>query len=180
MGALADYLVEARLDASDFARMLGIAPEALARILSNDTAPDYALARRISDVTDGAVTIDELIDGAGDIIDLRRRVSADEDEIDQQALEKILAELLPELVGGASRKGDEYLPRLAADAVVGAYTALSSVTTCRNADRLVQALLPVFVEILAETAPDLALSQKAEPLAHEAAERYLLQSPQRR
>lgn len=177
MNALADYLADARLDAADFARMLGVAPETVSRMVSNGTAPDYALARRIADVTDGALTVADLIDGAEGVIDLRRRAVRPGEEIDQQALEAVLAEILPALVGGASRKGDEYLPRLAADAVAGAYTALSSVTTRRNADRLVQALLPVFAEILAESGPTPAPSQKAESLAREAAERYLRSAP---
>jgi hypothetical protein len=172
MQALLDYIEASGAGLDAFARRVAISPDALQHIIAG--APiDRRLAQRIVDATGGAVVINDLSPDDGCVIDLRVRAARADDEIDQEALTRVLAEVLPALVGGAKRKGDEHLPRLAADAVAGAYAALSTVTTRRNADRLVQALLPVFAEILEEMSVPPSRRCEAAPLAQEAAERYL-------
>jgi hypothetical protein len=172
MQGLKDYLRAAGLSAEDFAALIAIETDAFHLILAGRASPDRRTAQRIVDITDGAVSLQDL-GISGDVVDLGAHVAASDTDIDEAALTRVLSEILPALVGGAKRKGDEHLPRLAADAVASAYAALSTVTTRRNADRLVQALLPVFAEILEEmTAPPLRRAQ-AEPLAREAAARYL-------
>lgn len=180
MQILKDYLSASGLSVEGFARMIAVEAVDLRRILTGEAAPDRRVVQRIADMTDGAVTLEDLAPDASNIIDLNARAAASNSEIDQARLERVLAEILPALVGGAKRKGDEYLPRLAADAVAGAYAALATVTTRRNADRLVQALLPVFAEILEEmSAPPLRRAE-VEPLAREAAERYFQTAAPRR
>jgi DNA-binding transcriptional regulator YdaS (Cro superfamily) len=180
MQALKDYLAAAGLSADEFARAIAVEPEDFRRMLSGADAPAHRIAQRIADMTDGAVTTEDLTPGAAQVVDLNARAAASSPEIDQEALTRVLAEILPALVGGAQRKGDEHLPRIAADAVASAYAALSSITTRRNTDRLVQALLPVFAEILAETPAPPSRRAQAAPLAREAAERYLRTAPPRR
>jgi transcriptional regulator with XRE-family HTH domain len=180
MQALKDYLAASGVSVEALARMLALEAEELRRILNGETAPDRRVAQRIADLTDGAVAVEDLAPSVARVVDLNARAAASSPEIDQEALTRVLAEVLPALVGGAQRKGDEHLPRIAADAVASAYAALSSVTTRRNADRLVQALLPVFAEILAETPAPPSRRAEAAPLAREAAERYLRTAPPRR
>jgi plasmid maintenance system antidote protein VapI len=180
MQGLTDYLSAAGVSVDDFARIIAIETQTLQRILSGEANLDRRVAQRIVDVTDGAVTFDDLGVDASHVIDLNARAATSNADIDQEALTRVLAEILPALVGGAKRKGDEHLPRLAADAVASAYTALSSVTTRRNADRLVQALLPVFAEILEEMPASPSRRAGAERLAQEAAARYLRMVPLRR
>jgi hypothetical protein len=179
MQPLKDYLAASGHTAETFARMIAVGTDDLHRFLSGEGAPDRRVAQRIVDMTDGALTLDDLAAAPG-IIDFNARAAAASAEIDQGALEHVLADILPALVGGAKRKGDEQLPRLAADAVASAYAALSSVTTRRNADRLVQALLPVFSEILEEMSAHPSRRDEAGPLAREAAARYLQTAPPRR
>ncbi len=179
MQALRDYIEASAAGHDAFARRVAISAEDLQRIIEGALI-DRRLAQRIVDATGGAVTIDELMPEAGGVVDLQARVAASEDEIDQEALTQVLAAILPALVGGANRKGDEHLPRLAADAVAGAYAAMSTVTTRRNADRLVQALQPVFAEILEEMSAPPSRRSEVGPLAREAAERYLQTQARRR
>ncbi len=177
MQALAEYLADIGASVESFARTIAIDAGDLKEMLAGNAPVDYAVALRIVDMTDGAVALTDLIDDSGVVVDLRRRAAAGASEIDPEALERIFAEMLPSLIGGASRKGDELLPRLAADAVTRAYAALSTVTTRRNADRLVQALLPVVEEILAELASTPGRREAAGPFAQRAAERYLRMAP---
>jgi len=180
MRVLADYLEELGVSVDAFARTLAIDAGDLKNMLAGEAMVDYALARRIADVTGGSVSIPDLIGGADGVSDLRDRAVSGDNEIDADALEKILADMLPALVGGASRKGDEFLPRLAADAAARAYAALSSVTTLRNPDRLVQALQPVVEEILEELSVASSRRTLSGPLVREAAERYLRTAAPRR
>lgn len=180
MQALKDYLAASGASVDDLARMIAVSADQLRRMIEGEIAIDRRLGQRIADVTDGAVTVSDLIPGADRVVDLRARIAAADDEIDEAALTRVLAEILPALVGGAGRKGDEHLPRLAADAVASVYAALSTVTTRRNADRLVQALLPVFAEILEEMSVPPERRREAGPLAQEAAERYLRSAARRR
>lgn len=180
MQALKDYLAAIGVSVDEFARQIAVEASELRRLLAGEAAPDRRLARRIADMAGGAVTLEDLASGADCVIDLNARAAMSNDEVDQAALERVLAEILPALIGGAKRKGDEHLPRLAADAVANAYAALSSVTTRRNADRLVQALLPVFVEILADLPADPPRRNEAAALAREAAVRYFRTVPPRR
>lgn len=180
MQALKDYLSAAGVSVADFARTIAIAPDILEQYLSGRAAPDRRVAQRIVDVTDGAVSAGDLGLDPARLVDLNARAASANADIDQEALTQVLAEILPVLVGGSNRKGDEHLPRLAADAVAGAYAALSTVTTRRNADRLVQALQPVFEEILEEMSVPPLRRGEAGPLAREAAERYLRTTAPRR
>lgn len=179
MQALKDYLAASGVSVDDFARQVAVDAEDLRKFLTGEAAPDRRVAQRIADMTDGAVTVEDLAPNNAGVVDLNARAAASSPEIDQEALTRVLAEILPGLVGGAQRKGDEYLPRIAADAVASAYAAMSTVTTRRNVDRLVQALLPVFAEILAETPAPPSRRSEAAPLAREAAERYLQTAPRR-
>ncbi len=179
MKALADYLAETGASVEAFARAIALDPEELRRSLAGEALANTPVAQRIVDVTGGAVVFSDLIAG-GNVVELRGRAAPEDAEIDAAALTRVLAEILPELIGGAKRKGDDYLPRLAADAVASACAALSTVTTRRNSDRLVQALLPVFAEILAEMSATPSRRASAEPLARQAAARYLQSGPPRR
>lgn len=180
MQALKDYLSASGVSIDAFARLIAVDAEELRRIIAGEAAPDRRVAQRIIDMTQGAVSVDDLAPGEMRVADLNARAAAASLEIDQEALTRVLADVLPALVGGAQRKGDEHLPRIAADAVANAYVAISTVTTRRNADRLVQALLPVFSEILAETPAPASRRAEALPFAREAAERYLRTAPPRR
>lgn len=180
MQALKDHLAAIGVSVEAFARMIALETDALELLLAGEAPPDRLVAQRIVDMTDGAVALADLAPHASRVVDLGARAASMSAEIDQEALSVVLAEILPALIGGAKRKGDELLPRLAADAVASAYTALSTVTTRRNADRLVQALLPVFAEILEEMPVPPSRRAEAEPLAREAAERYLRSAPPRR
>ncbi len=173
MKALLDHLREIGVSEAAFARQIGIDPHLFQQMLAGNPALDYRLAQRIIDAAGGALTLGDLLGGSEGVVDLRRRAAASDAEVDVEALERVLADILPALLGGANRKGDEHLPRLAADAVASAYAALSTVTTRRNADRLVQALLPVFAEILEEMSAPTARRSEADALARQAAERYL-------
>ncbi|MFN0024022.1 MAG: hypothetical protein ACKVS5_08985 [Parvularculaceae bacterium] len=173
MKAVLDHLLAVGVSQAAFARQVGIDARLFQQILAGDAAIDYRLAQRIVDAAGGALTLDDLLGGAEAVVDLRRRAAVNDAELDAEALECILADILPALLGGANRKGDEHLPRLAADAAASAYAALSTVTTRRNADRLVQALLPVFAEILEEMSAPSARRAEADALARQAAERYL-------
>lgn len=180
MQALQNYLASSGASIEEIARSIAVDAGELGRMLAGEAAMDRKVAQRIVDITDGAVSMTDLLPTMNGVVDLRAHRADAEAEIDQAALTRVLAEVLPSLVGGAKRKGDEHLPRLAADAVANAYAALSSVTTRRNADRLVQALLPVFAEILEETSAPPSRRREAGPLAEEAAARYLRTAPPRR
>lgn len=180
MQALKDYLGASGASVEAFARTIAVSAHELSRALQGEAVIDRRIAQRIVDATEGAVAMSDLIPGAEAVIDLRARLAATDDEIDQAVLTRVLAEILPALVGGAGRKGEEHLPRLAADAVAGVYAALATVTTRRNADRLVQALQPVFAEILEEMPVHPSRRGEAGLLAREAAERYLRANPPRR
>lgn len=180
MQALSEYIAASGARIEDLARTIAVDAGDLERMLAGAMPMGRHLAQRIVDATDGAVSLADLVPEMAGVVDLRSRQSASEYDIDQAALTRVLAEILPQLVGGAKRKGDEYLPRLAADAVANAYAALSTVTTRRNADRLVQALLPVFAEILEEMSAPPDQRAEAGSLAAEAAARYLRTAPPRR
>ncbi len=179
MQSLQNYLASSGASLEDIARSIAVDAGDLGRMLAGEAEMDRRVAQRIVDITDGAVSMTDLLPAMTGVVNLGAHRANAQAAIDQAALTSVLAEILPALVGGAKRKGDEHLPRLAADAVANAYEALSSVTTRRNADRLVQALLPVFAEILEEASAPPSRRREAAPLAEEAAARYLRATPQR-
>lgn len=183
MDALAAYLRETRTTPRTFAKLIGIDADRLARMLSGIEAVETPLAQRMIDATGGALNLDDLIrqaPGAGAVVDMRSRFAAEAPEIDVQRLTGVLAVLLPGLVGGARRAGDEHLPRLAADAAANTYAALSTVTTRRGPDRLIQALRPVFAEILSELSAPAASRRRLQQVSEEAAALYFQAPPQKR
>lgn len=163
MQALLAYLAETGTAADDFARLIGVEAGAFRRMLEGAAPVTPGLAQRIVDAAGGALDLGDIL--GGDIAPLRAFMKSGFSEIDVDRLAAILAHVIPPLVGGARRKGDEYLPRLAADAAANTYAALSTITTRRGEARLCQALQPVFEEILEESSA--APSRRA--LAAEAA-----------
>jgi hypothetical protein len=155
MEALRAYLRDTKTEPDALARAVGVAAERIERILAGQ-APDGALARRIVDAAGGALTLEDLSARGAGVVDARAAFVPDADEIDLDRLALALAECRPGLLGESRRKGDAALARLAAEAAANTYVALSTVTSRRGADRLAQALRPVFAEILADlgAAPD--------------------------
>lgn len=182
MEALLTYLRETRTTAKAFAKLIGVDAEDFARMLSGEQHIGSSIAQRIVDATGGAIFLTELTgfdDAAPVILDMRSRFAAGAHEIDADRLAEILSDLLPEMLGGSRRKGDDKLPALAAEAAANTYSALSTVTTRSGADRLVQALRPVFLEILVElSAPGLA-HHKLDLVTRRAAELYFRARPEK-
>ena len=175
MEALAAYIRETGTTPKAFARSVGIEPEHFGRILAGEASVDLSLAQRIVDIAGGAIVISDLLAspaGAAAVVDLRSRLAAESLEIDTDRLCEILTALLPKLVGGSRRAGDEHLPRLAADAAAHTYAALSTVTTRCGPDRLIQALLPVFAEILEDLSAPPALRRQLRCVSEETAALY--------
>jgi hypothetical protein len=173
MKALLDHLAATGDRPADFARRIGLEPEILQRALEGGAMLDRSVLLRIIDLSGGALTLADLDGEAGvaEVADFRARFAA-KDEIDIEALTSALAEALLPLFGGMRRKGDEFLPRLAAEATAGAYDALSTITTRRGADRLAQALRPVVEEILAELSAPSSLKNRVEEAVGQATVRY--------
>jgi len=175
MEALAAYIRETGTTAKAFARLLGIESDHLERLLAGDETAELSLAQRILDATGGALVLADLLPnpaGSAAVVDLRSRLAADSVEIDVERLSAILTTLLPRLIGGARRSGDRHLPRLAADAAAHTYAALSTVTTRRGPDRLIQALQPVFAEILEDLSAPTASKRQLRQTSEEAAALY--------
>lgn len=182
MEALKTYLRETGTTSEAFAKLIGVDAVRFARMLAGVEAIDASAAQRMVDATGGALLLDDLADEAAGtaIIDLRGRFAVESSEIDVTRLTEILSRLLPQLVGGARRQGDEHLPRLAADAAANTYAALSTVTTRRGSDRLIQALRPVFAEILAELSAPARSHQRLQAVSEKAAELYFQEPSQRK
>jgi hypothetical protein len=181
MEALATHLRETRTTPKAFAKLVGLDADRFERILAGYEAIETSIAHRMVDATGGALLMVDLVEQsatAAPIIDMRSRFASAAAEIDTEKLAEILSMILPRLIGGARRLGDEHLPRLAADAAANTYAALSTVTTRRGPDRLIQALRPVFAEILSEmSAP--ASDHRRLPQAIEEAAAIYFQEPQR-
>lgn len=174
MEPLQTYLRETRTTPTAFAKLIGVEPACLLRILSGEEAVSAALAQRMVDATGGALLLDDLVghDRAGVVIDMRSRFVADTGEIDIDALSAVLAEEMPALIGAMRGNGAVHLPRLAAEAAAHTYDALATVTTRRGADRLAQALRPVFAEILEELGAKKAAFLRIDACAQQAASGY--------
>lgn len=183
MEALLTYLRETRTTPKAFAKLIGLDAEPFARLLSGEEGIEPSIAQRIVDATGGAIFLEDLTGGDEPIrviVDMRGRFASGAPDIDVERLAGILAALLPAMLGGSRRKGDNRLPGLAAEAAANTYSALSTVTTRSGADRLVQALRPVFAEILEEmSAPTLA-HHKLDFVARRAAELYFQARPEKR
>ncbi|HNR77970.1 MAG TPA: hypothetical protein PKM48_12630 [Parvularculaceae bacterium] len=151
MDMLLTYLRETRTTPKAFAKLIGVDAAHFDRILAGAADIDATLAQRMVDSTGGALLLEDLIsEAAGNVIDFRSRLASEGGEIDIDRLADILRGILPDLIGGARRTGDDQLPGLAAEAAANTYVALSTVTSRAGADRLAQALRPVVSEILAE------------------------------
>lgn len=177
------FLRETRTTPKAFAKLIGLDADRFGRMLSGSEAIDPPLARRMVDATGGALILTDLIaqpPGAAAVVDLRDRFAAEAPEIDTERLTGILATLLPKLIGGARRAGDEHLPRLAADAAAHTYAALSTVTTRRGPDRLIQALQPVFAEILEDLSAPAASRRRLQQASEDAAALYFQALPHKR
>lgn len=170
MEVLKTYLRETRMTAAAFAKVIGVELSTVERLLAGQEVADLSLAQRMIDATGGALLLEDFIPEGpegGRILDLRSRLSSQSCEIDADLLTRVLATVLPDLIGGSRRAGDEHLPRLAADAAAHTYLALSTITSRRGPHRLSQALQPVFSEIL----EDLSAPAAAHERLHHAIER---------
>jgi len=173
MDALLTYLRETRTTPKAFAKMIGLDAAHFDDILAGCASVDVSLAQRMIDATGGALVLEDLVgDAVGNVVDLRSRFALEGSEIDVEYLAEILMIVLPDLIGGARRSGDERLPGLAAEAAANTYAALSTVTSRSGADRLAQALRPVVLEILEEmSAPNKSHGDPEETIRR-AAETY--------
>jgi len=142
---LEDYLAASGDSPTGFARRVGAAPAAIARIIHGGAAGDLALARRIVDATDGAVALQDLCGGA--VADFVARLPAEKD-IEPALLAPVLKAALARLIGEGA---DDGLAMLAAEAAADTYAALARITSRRGPDRLAQVLRPVLEEILRKT-----------------------------
>lgn len=181
METLLTYLRETRTTPKAFAKLIGLDADRLERMLAGDEAVDQGVARRMVDATGGALLLEE-ISNAGElsVVDMRAEFVAVTAEIDADVLTVVLEKTLPALIGGARRKGDDCLPALAADAAVNTYAALSTITTRRGPDRMIQALRPVFAEILEDLSAPASARQRLEGAARKSAELYFQARPQKR
>lgn len=183
MDALKTYLRETRTSPAAFAKLIGLDAEHFERLLAGETPINPCVAQRMVDATGGALLLEDLTvedECASAMIDLRGRFAAEAADIDVERLAEILSRLLPALIGGARRMGDEHLPKLAAEAAANTYAALSTVTTRRGPDRLIQALRPVFLEILEELAAPARTRRRLQETIEKAAELYVQARPRRR
>jgi len=183
MEALLTYSRETRTTPKAFAKLIGLDGDRFARLLSGEERMEAPIAQRIVDATGGAIFLNELIgnDGPAPVnVDMRSRFAAGSPDIDAARLAEILADLLPGMLGGSRRKGDDRLPGLAAEAAANTYSALSTVTSRSEADRLVQALRPVFAEILEELSAPALAHGRLEDQARKAAELYFRARPEMR
>lgn len=183
MDALIAFLRDTRTTPKAFARLIGLDAGRFERILSGEEAVDPTVAQRMVDATGGALQLSDLIyqtPAAATVVDFRGRFAGETADIDTDLLAGILATLLPKLIGGARRVGDEHLPRLAADATAHTYLALSTVTTRRGPERLIQALQPVFAEILEDLSAPEPARRRLQRTCEEAAALYFRAQPQAR
>lgn len=183
MDALIAFLRETQTQPKAFARLIGLDVRRFERILSGEEAVDPSVAHRMVDATGGALQLSDLIfqpTAATTVVDLRGCFAGETADIDTDLLTGILATLLPKLIGGARRAGDEHLPRLAADAAAHTYLALSTVTTRRGPERLIQALQPVFAEILEDLSAPEPARRRLQRTSEEAAALYFQAQPQAR
>lgn len=183
MEMLLTYLRETRTTPKAFAKLIGVDAVRFDQMLAGTARIDAPVAQRMVDATGGALLMQELVDqsaaAATTVLDMRARFAADAD-IDAGRLETILVEILPSLIGGLRRMGDDQLPALAAEAAVHTYAALSTVTSRRGADRLIQALRPVFAEILEEFGAPPPARARLDAAARRAVGLYFQAQPKKR
>ncbi|MEZ5897583.1 MAG: helix-turn-helix transcriptional regulator [Parvularculaceae bacterium] len=151
MHTLQEYLSETGLSFAEFSRSAGIDVSELNQIVTGEKIPSIELAMRISDLTDGVVTLERLTGGDKPVVDARTAFVRGAVPINEELLAQALSLTLPEILGGDRRRGDSALPQLAAEAAANTYDALATVSSHQGVDRLVQALRPVLLEILAES-----------------------------
>ena len=172
MDALLTYLRETRTTPKAFAKLIGLDAAHFERILAGEAGVGVELAQRMIDATGGALMLEDLVDGAANIVDFRTGFASEGADIDIERLAEILEHVLPDLIGGARRAGDKRLPGLAAEAAANTYAALSTVTSRSGADRLAQALRPVVSEILEELSVPHKKRGDCEKVVLQAAETY--------
>lgn len=176
MEALAAYLADTRTKPDEFARLIGVKADDFHRMLEGRSPVTPGVAQRIVDAAGGALDLGDIL--GADVAPLRACMKSGFAEIDVDRLATILARILPPLLGGARRMGDEYLPQLAADAAAHTYAALSTITTRRGEGRLIQALQPVFEEILEESSAGASRRALAADAATETARLYFQAPPE--
>lgn len=169
-----DHPLKEFLDAVDdsvsaFARRIGLEAGALQDIIDGTCWPEPAIARRIAEATDGAVSFAALFGGEGAPADLAARRAAD-DALDVAALSATLRGAMEQTAGAEKRRAFAREIDMAVEAVANTYAAMAKVTTRRNLqDRVAQALRPVLAEILQDYAANSVLpadiDQAAERLA---------------
>lgn len=162
---LEDYLAAAGDRVEDFAARVGVEAARLRRVIAGEEAPDPALARRIVEAAGGAVLFESLYGG-----EVAAFPARDDEAIDPVRLAPLVEAALRET--GMAEADAVLAAPVAAEAIADACAALARVTTRRGPDRLLQALRPVFAEILTET-PDLCVPSDAlDRAAALAAQRY--------
>lgn len=137
---LEDYIAASGDSPACFAARVGASASALEAVMSGEGV-DLALARRIVDATEGAVSLADVMgEGLADFMSAKA-----DDAIDAAVLAAALRPALERLADGPV---SPTLARVGAEAAAGAHAALARVTSRRGADRLVQALRPVLQEML--------------------------------
>ncbi len=177
MEALVAYLEDTATAPDAFARLIGLDRRTFGEYLSGARVIKSDIARRIVDACGGALALEDILGAEDPVLDLRARMQSAGPEIDIARLAEALAPVLPLLLGGARRAGDQHLPSLAAEAAAHTYAALSTITTRQGPDRLTQALRPVFEEILSESEAGDPAFQRLPLAIDEAVALYFQASP---
>jgi hypothetical protein len=172
-----DHPLKEFLDAVDdsvsaFARRIGVEAAALQEIIDGEQWPEPAIARRIVDATDGAVSFAALYGEENAPADLAARRIVD-DSLDEAALSATLRAAMEQAAGAEKRRAFSREIDMAVEAVANTYAALARVTTRRNLeDRVAQALRPVLAEILQDYAANSVLPADLDQAANQLAARY--------
>lgn len=150
MHPLRHYLSEVNESVQAFAERIGVSRQTLHKIMTGRHAPGPLIARRIVEATGGAITFSMIYEaGGGDVVALE---PPEPPPLDADRLKRVFAAVVAHLRPDAAAPAPDMF-EIAADAAIGAYAALSKVTTRRGPARLSQALRPVLEEILKETGP---------------------------
>jgi predicted phage gp36 major capsid-like protein len=158
---LSAYIRETGDTIEAFARRIGVEADVVKRIADDREAPEPTLARRIADVTGGALSFEQLMEGRSAVVlDFQARRGADS-ALDLRRLSEAIARSLAAL-GPASAAIPMAAVHVAAEATDHTYAALARVTTRQGPARLAQALQPVLQGILEDFG---GLPERAEQIA---------------